>query len=291
MRALGSLIVVALPFALALGVPTRAPAADGGSGMFDPRTNPKAPDAGTGRPRPNGPAATARGPLSAGGPLEPLPPGAALGPLPVATGTTRPGMRDAEARYPLKARADGGFVYEAPLYSAAVAPDGTVIFHDRRLEYSAPEATFSFDLSDEFARELGHGTLYAHDKANFLAATFKRRTEMAAKVYAEQMRAAKDDLPHRLDALWADDRYRRRERRRVIFLLWSEVNTSAADARPAAGIIEAWIRKQLPRGSADAYSDDELEALSRERGRGQGQGDERAFRPYGSPLQMRWPSP
>ena len=200
-------------------------------------------------------------------------------------------MRDAEARYPLKARADGGFLYEAPLYSAAVAPDGTVTFHDRRLEYSAPESTFSFDLSDEFARELGHGTLYAHDKANFLAATFKRRTEMAAKVYAVQMRAAKDDLPRRLDALWADDRYRRRERRRVIFLLWSEVNTSAADARPAAGIIEAWIRKQLPRGSADAYSDDELEALSRERGLEQGQGDKRAFRPYGSPLQMRWPSP
>ena len=47
-----------------------------------------------------------------------------------------------------------------------------------------------------------------------------------------------EDLPHRLDALWADTRYRRRERRRIIFLLWEDMNFSAADARPAATIIE-----------------------------------------------------
>jgi hypothetical protein len=49
-------------------------------------------------------------------------------------------------------------------------------------------------------------------------------------------------------------------------------------------IIEGWIRKRLPRGSPDAYSDDALDAFSRELGGG------RAFKPYGSPLEMRWPS-
>jgi hypothetical protein len=214
------------------------------------------------------------------------PPGAKLGPLPSAgAATERPGSGEAEARYALEPRADGGFFYEAPQFTAVVAPDGTVAFQDRRLVYSAPKSTFTFDLSDEFVRELAHGTLYPHEKANFLAATFLQRTAMAGRWYADQKRAAQADLPHRLDALWADTRYRRRERRRVIFLLWAETNGSTADGRSAAAIIETWIRQRLPRGSADAYSDVELKALS---------GDpstQRPFRPYGSPLEMRFPSP
>ena len=239
-------------------------AADGGADALDHRL----PDAGAQKSpfRPIGPA------------------GAFLGPLPSAPGRESPGGSDPERRYPLKRRANGVLLYEAPQFSAVVAPDGTVTFHDRRLAYSAPKSTFSFDLSDEFVHEFTRGTLYPYEKANFLASTFKRRTGMAAKWYAAQMRTARDDLPTRLDALWADTRYRRRERRRIIFLLWKDVDISEADARPAATIIEAWIRKRLPRGSPDAYTDDELEALSRERM------GEPAFRPYRSLLEMRAPS-
>jgi hypothetical protein len=165
-----------------------------------------------------------------------------------------------------------------------VAPDGTVTFHDRRLTYSAPKSAFSFDLSDEFVHEFTRGTLHQYEKANFLAATFVRRTSMAARSLVRQMRAAQDELPQRLDELWADTRYRRRERRRIIFLLWEDVDTSEATSRPAATIIEAWIRNRLPRNSPDAYTNDELVAISRER---VGQSE---FRPYGSPLEMRSPS-
>jgi hypothetical protein len=213
------------------------------------------------------------------------PPGAALGPLPPPPPPGQAGAPDSEVRYPLKPRTDGGFNYEAPQFSAVVAADGTVAFHDRRLAYSARQATFTFDLSDEFAREFAHGTLYPNEKANFLAATFNRRTTMAAKWYADQKRAARDDLPRRLDAIWADTRYRRRERRRVIFLLWAEMNPSAPGARAESAVIETWIRKHLPQGSPDAYSGEELQALSRERV------GERPFRPYLSPLEMRFSSP
>jgi hypothetical protein len=258
-------LVATTALAFALVAQQYAYAADGGAGKLDRKT----PDGGVQKstPQPKGPA------------------GAFLGPLPSARGPEQPGgADDPERRYALKPRADGGLLYVAPQFSAVVAPDGTVTFHDRRLEYSAPKSTFSFDLSDEFVREFTHGTLYPYEKANFLAATFERRTGMAAKWSGKQMHAAQEDLPRRLDALWADTRYRRRERRRIIFLLWEDVNISTADARPAATIIEAWIRKRLPHGSPDAYSDDELGALSRELGGG------RAFRPYGSPLEMRWPS-
>ena len=192
-------------------------------------------------------------------------------------------LRDSDRLYPLKPGANGDLVYEAPQFIAVVAPDGTVTFHDRRTVYSPRRATFSFDLSDEFARELTHGTSSPYAKADFLAATFKRRTAMAANVSSLQMRAAQLELPSQLDALWADTRYRRRERRRIIFLLWRELETTDANGRSAATTIEAWVRKRLPRGSPNAYGEEELAAYFRENE------DQPAFSPYASPLEMRRP--
>jgi hypothetical protein len=248
-------IVAIATGALAFLAPQRAHAADGGAGEPDQAKG----DSGTQTsvPRPIGPAGTFLGPLPSAAP---------------------------ERRYTLKRHANGGLYYEAPQFSAEVAPDGTVTFHDRRLRYSAPKVMFSFDLTDEFVHESTQGTLYPYEKANFLAATFERRTEMAAKWYAGEMRAATKELPLRLDALWADTRYRRRERRRIICLLWGDLDTSTSDARPAATIIEAWIRKRLPPGSSDAYTNDEVNACSPKRV------GTPAFRPYGSPLEMRGPS-
>ena len=214
-----------------------------------------------------GPRAASRG----GGPA-----GVFLGPI---------GESNPQQRYALKPLADGSLLYEAPQFSAVVAPDGSVTFHDRRIDYSARKSTFSFDLSDEFVRELGHRTSYPYAKADFLAATFTRRTAMAVEVTSRKMRGALAELPRQLDALWADTRYRRRERRRIIFLLWQDLDRSDADARSAGTTIETWIRKRLPRGSPDAYGDQELAAYSRERP------GEPAFSPYGSPLEMRWPPP
>jgi hypothetical protein len=207
-------------------------------------------------------------------------PGAFLGPLPTAGNG---GDSDAERDYPLTTRPNGTLSYDSPQFLATVAPDGTVAFHDHRLRYSPRNAMLSFDLTDEFARELAHGTLYPHEKANFLAATFRRRTAMAAKTYSAQMRTAREDIPRRLDSLWADTRYRRRERRRVIFLLWDEADTATAEGRSADTIIETWIREHLPLGSSDAYGKAELDAISRE------SAGHPPFRPYPSPLDMRSP--
>lgn len=207
-------------------------------------------------------------------------PGAFLGPLPA------PGHRagaDGDRRYPLTPRPDGGAVYDSPEFSATVAPDGTVTFHDHRLRYQPRGDLFRFDLTDEFSQELGHGTLYRHEKANFLAATFRERTDMAARAQAAQMRVAVQEIPARLDALWADTRYRRRERRRIIFLLWAEVNRPASGSPSARAVIEKWIRRRLPVGSPDAYSKPELEALSHERP------DLPPFAPYAASLEMRSP--
>lgn len=205
-------------------------------------------------------------------------PGAFLGPLP--SGGPR-GRSEVERRYQLTPRSGGGASYDSPEFKAIVASDGTVTFHDHRLRYARRDAALVFDLSDEFARELAHGTLYPHEKANFLAATYRQRTDMAARAHVRQMRAALADIPARLDALWADTRYRRRERRRIIFLLWAEADRSSSGGRSAAAAIESWIRLHLPPGSPDAYGKLELESLSGERP------ELPPFSPYRSPLDMR----
>ena len=188
-----------------------------------------------------------------------------------------PALRNPDKLYPLKPGANGDLVYEAPRFVAVVAPDGTVTFQDRGSVYPPRRATFGF------ARELTHWTSSPYAEADFLAATFKRRTAMAANVSSQQMRAAQLELPTQLDALWADTRYQRRERRRIIFLLWRELETVEANGRSAATTIEAWVRKRLPRGSPDGYGDQELAAYFRENQ------NEPAFSPYGFPLEMRWP--
>lgn len=202
--------------------------------------------------------------------------GTFLGALPITPEQDRRGESDSERQYPLKARANGSFVYDGAQFSAEVAPDGTVRFHDRRARYSASKVTLSFDLFDNFASGFPNGTRHRYEKASFLGATFDRRTAMAAKWYSRQIRAAEQELLRRLDAIWADTRYRRRERRRIICLLWEDLESTAANAPTSAPIIEGWIRKRLPRGSPDAYSNDELDACSR------AGVSAPVFRPYGA---------
>ncbi len=199
--------------------------------------------------------------------------GAFLGPLPDAAGR---GDVGGDSHYSLSPRPDGSLVYESPQFTATIAPNGAVTFHDHRVRYSNRDVGLVFDLSDE----LTPGTHYSAEKAKFIAATAERRAEMAKRAYSIEVQAALDEIPKRLDALWADKRYRRRERRRIIYMLWEEADSTDA-GKSAARAMEAWIRRRLPFGSPGAYTDAELQAIARERvGRPR-------FSPYGSLLDMR----
>ena len=70
-----------------------------------------------------------------------------------------------------------------------------------------------------------------------------------------------------------------REKRRIICLLWAEVNLREHGAGKASEVIESWIRRRLPEGSADAYSAAERAACSAD-----GKRPFEPYRPYGSTL-------
>jgi hypothetical protein len=119
----------------------------------------------------------------------------------------------------------------------------------------------SFDLIDEIMRMLGQDP-YSLEKARFLSATLEFRIKLAIEARKADMKNALDHLPSRLDELWGDGRYTARERRRILYEIWYEVDRTP-DGERAARIIDDFIHRRLPCGSPDTYTAAELEAFSR----------------------------
>ncbi len=117
------------------------------------------------------------------------------------------------------------------------------------------------DLTDEIMRAIGQDP-YAREKARFLSSTFEFRMRLAVEARKQDVWSALDRLPERLDQLWADERYSARERRRMLYELWSEMDGSP-DGQQGAAAIVGFIRRRLPCGSASGYTAEELAAFQR----------------------------
>jgi hypothetical protein len=117
------------------------------------------------------------------------------------------------------------------------------------------------DFTDEVMRLTGNGW-YRYEKAKFLSATFDLRARFAAERQARRLRDEIAELPSRLDTLWRDGAFTEREKRRIICLLWAEVQVEDHDASRAAGTVISWIKRRLPPGSAAAYSASEIAACA-----------------------------
>jgi hypothetical protein len=111
----------------------------------------------------------------------------------------------------------------------------------------------TFDLTDELMRAAGQ-TTYRYEKAKFLSATFEFRVKLAAEQHRKLLREAIAGLPERLDALWGDAAYTPREKRRILCMLWAELEVVDPDHRLAADAIVGWVRRRLPAGTPLAYS-------------------------------------
>ena len=121
------------------------------------------------------------------------------------------------------------------------------------------EVRGKFDLTDEIMRAYGQAP-YARVKARFLSGTFEFRIQMAMAARRADMKSALDRLPERLDELWGDERYTPRERRRILYELWYETDSTPEGER-AARAIDAFIRRRLPCGSPAGYTEAELSAF------------------------------
>jgi hypothetical protein len=164
--------------------------------------------------------------------------------------------------WPLRRDGHGGLVYRDDRFTARVAPDGSVRFEDRHGSFDPRTLSFGCDLNDEIMRLRGEDP-YAYEKRKFLAAAWERRLRMRARADQRHLAAALKELPQRLATIWRDSRRPPAERRRLLFLLWEECDPATAAGRAARSVIEGFVRRELPRGSAAAFTDEELRRLAR----------------------------
>lgn len=107
------------------------------------------------------------------------------------------------------------------------------------------------------------GDPYASRKLKLLDDTRDERVAMGTAYRAQQQARSGEFMHKNLERLWASEQ-QAIARRAALFELWDECGEDEAGMRARAVVI-GWIRAKLPAGSADAYTDAELEALQARR--------------------------
>lgn len=191
-----------------------------------------------------------------------------------------------------RTRRSGKRVYkdETGRFTATLLPDGRIKFRDMPVAVSrdpltgAPKGLGMPGLAEGLRAASGI-ELYQQEKKRLLEATFELRLELAISF-------AQDKLDRRLQSLyrelldgWSDASTSEAERREALFRRWdeceeglpvalpgfAEADTSELDdMRRSAGAqaretIERFVRRQLPQGSPQAYTAEELRRLNASR--------------------------
>lgn len=227
-------------------------------------------------------------------------------PLPDGSPDGPPGTDDALPR----SLADAGFrrnkkgewVHKVPggQFTAKVEPDGRIGFKDHLVTANKQDG-FAPRMAGltEIIRKAQKRELWAHEKAKLARRTFDLRLGIAVAFAEKNIDLRIRTLYVDLLELWSASETPAIERRAKIFERWDEcdetmrvklpgfedaVDTRIDALRKSAGQrarekIDAFVRRQLPKGSADAYPDAELERLNRHRH------SKARFAPYDTPPQ------
>lgn len=170
-----------------------------------------------------------------------------------------------------------GHLIKRPGYDALIHDDGRLIFNDRFLRTHSSldpavgaRATLTFDLGDIVTRLLADdavGDPYFSDKLALLDETFAQRIELREQHNDLIMDRALSDLPQYLTAIWQEESFPLKTRRRLLFALWDECAEGGNEytrkgGKAARKIIDTFIRLNLPANSPDAFTADELDALN-----------------------------
>lgn len=144
-----------------------------------------------------------------------------------------------------------------------------------------------FDVTDWVMRMAGMDP-YASAKLRLLDQTREVRAEMRARARIEDLRDAIALLPRLLQQVWHDPGLSAAERRELLFRIWDEcieigpgkpagsdaagdgdangqLDELARASRTARATVLGFIRRTLPPGSPDAYTEAEIDALNARR--------------------------
>ncbi|AKF07080.1 hypothetical protein DB32_004229 [Sandaracinus amylolyticus] len=153
------------------------------------------------------------------------------------------------------------------------APDGTSALPELLTEPAGAIATIAppgtafgiggtFDTQGAAMRAAGQDPNLA-ERLRFLEETEELRDRLTDAHAARERAAALSRLRARVRRIWAGSGPAA-DRRRALFALWDDASEDEV-GRTARDAIERFVREELPEGSADAYSDGELEQLNASR--------------------------
>jgi hypothetical protein len=173
----------------------------------------------------------------------------------------------------LRPQADGSLRYDGSVFRASIGSDGQVKFDDRSTQTGFSDHGFgaSFDLNDAMQGTTGDER-YSAEKRWFLEQTAQVRDELAVRARAAEHARARKLLEDALARILADALPPAQKRAKV-FALWEDCGEDA-DAIATQRLVEAFVRRSLPRDSELGYSDDELRRLN------EGRAGARRFDPY-----------
>lgn len=172
-----------------------------------------------------------------------------------------------EAEFHLVPERGGGFKFEGKRFTGHISPEGVLTFDDRFPIGVEKGGTFNFDLTD-LVMKGGKQDPNAAEKRRFREFTEPLRRQLREKKAAGQRDDALNTLAGELDELWNSGRPAA-VRRRELFEKWCEYmddrDASGAAAAKARRLIEEYVRKHLPPGSPQAYTDEELRRFATQR--------------------------
>lgn len=197
-----------------------------------------------------------------------------------------------EERLPegLRRQKDGSYVYDAGVFVAKIAPDGSFWFEDREGQLGLPfrldpgdegedvpesrrrtphivvfEA--KFDITDTVMRAVGQDP-YSHRKLTFVQETMALRARLREETLRHDLTAAVLALPARLRLIWNDAGLSHRQKRQLFFEIWDGSLTGKGPRGRAGAEVRAIVMDFLERHlrtAEERYPKVELVELSRTR--------------------------
>lgn len=169
------------------------------------------------------------------------------------------------------ARRDGSYTYAGHAFSARIHPDGSISFSDREgMNFSdlgtndgkSAGVRFSFDLADGAHRRRGSDP-YRAEREYVIKGSEELREKLIAEHRAKEEERGLRRIEGKLHTIWNASR-EFSAKRRAIFRVWDELSEDEMGAR-ARAIVIAFIKEHAPSGGAEAYTDEELNALNERR--------------------------
>lgn len=173
----------------------------------------------------------------------------------------------------LRREPDGSRSWAGPMFTARVAPNGEVTFEDGAdVNTNGFSASGNFDLQGAIMGAQGQDPRAA-ERERFMRETRAEREAMEDEYRREVQQRQVRRIRGELRSVWARTDRSAERRRRRIFFLWDRITDDGSMDDVKAAVL-TFIRINLPQGSADAFTSDELATMNaRRRSR-------REFAPY-----------